>query len=890
MFNEELIKRAENNDFDAMVELAHCYYLGDGVEVDDDKAFALFGKIIAIDPNHVKTIRNLGCCHRGGYGTAVDNQKAIEYFSKGCDFEDADCLWALAEYLYNGEYIEKDTKKAFELTLKAAEKGVHEAQEKLGEIYREGELVPQDYTEANKWFKLAAEQNNSNAYYWLASAYYNGLGVEKDLPKSSELWEKSAELGHWGSQFITGLNYEKGEGVVQNINTAIEWYTKSAEQGHSDACYNLAQIYRVGIDGATIDTTKAIYYYERAVEFGNLEAMFTLGVLYFNGQCGLSKDEAKAFELWLKGSEANHLGCAKNVGICYKSGAGIEQDTEKAISYFEKALSLGSIDAMVELGAAYDDNGIAVTDYIKSSNYYAEAYASGSEIGAFCLGMMYELGKGVEKDLSRAFELYKFASEKNYPRAVVKMGIFYHDGLGVEKDISKSVECFERAKAMGDPDADNMLAFIYKKDTVADGTDPVKAFEFNLKRANEGDAEAQFLVFKAYDDGVGVEENRELAHEWLKKAADNGHVSSQALMGFYEMLKSRNSSAVEYWEKASAGGNLKAANDLAGLYLDGYEDIPMNKARAIELLSFAVENNYPDSQVVLGRCYLLGNGVEKNPSMGIQLFLKAAETNNEEAQKMLGCCYLHGDGVVKDVNSAISWFEKAAEQGNLFSKFMLAEMFSTDEYVAPQYLRAEQLYREIISKGEGEFYEDSLFSLAYMFTSRTSNHYAAFPLWKELAEKGNSGAQYNLGLCYYHGRGTEKDYNLAKHWWSLSAEQGDEKAKNNLEVLEDEMRNNNYQSSTSSQSGGGCYIATAVYGSYDCPEVWTLRRYRDYTLSESLLGRIFIKTYYSISPTIVRWFGKTKWFNFIWKKVLDRMVGSLRENGVESTPYEDKKY
>ena len=26
---------------------------------------------------------------------------------------------------------------------------------------------------------------------------------------------------------------------------------------------------------------------------------------------------------------------------------------------------------------------------------------------------------------------------------------------------------------------------------------------------------------------------------------------------------------------------------------------------------------------------------------------------------------------------------------------------------------------------------------------------------------------------------------------------------------------------------GGCYVATAVYGSYDCPQVWTLRRVRD---------------------------------------------------------------
>lgn len=86
----------------------------------------------------------------------------------------------------------------------------------------------------------------------------------------------------------------------------------------------------------------------------------------------------------------------------------------------------------------------------------------------------------------------------------------------------------------------------------------------------------------------------------------------------------------------------------------------------------------------------------------------------------------------------------------------------------------------------------------------------------------------------------------------------------------------------------GCYVATAVYGSYDCPEVWTLRRFRDYTLDETFVGRAFIKTYYAISPTLVKWFGKTKWFKAMWKPVLDKMVSKLQSKGVESTPYQDK--
>lgn len=96
------------------------------------------------------------------------------------------------------------------------------------------------------------------------------------------------------------------------------------------------------------------------------------------------------------------------------------------------------------------------------------------------------------------------------------------------------------------------------------------------------------------------------------------------------------------------------------------------------------------------------------------------------------------------------------------------------------------------------------------------------------------------------------------------------------------------QTNTGSSSGGGCYIATSVYGSYDCPEVWTLRRYRDEQLLSSVAGRLFVKIYYAVSPTLVKWFGKTKWFNHFWKNKLDVMVEHLKEEGYDDTPYYDR--
>lgn len=110
-------------------------------------------------------------------------------------------------------------------------------------------------------------------------------------------------------------------------------------------------------------------------------------------------------------------------------------------------------------------------------------------------------------------------------------------------------------------------------------------------------------------------------------------------------------------------------------------------------------------------------------------------------------------------------------------------------------------------------------------------------------------------------------------------------AENKIKKLEPDYRPTIYVYTPS-----GCYVATCVYGSYDCPQVWTLRRYRDNTLAKTWYGRAFIRTYYAISPTIVNMFGGTAWFKKMWKGRLDKMVDKLQSEGVEDTPYNDVEW
>lgn len=78
---------------------------------------------------------------------------------------------------------------------------------------------------------------------------------------------------------------------------------------------------------------------------------------------------------------------------------------------------------------------------------------------------------------------------------------------------------------------------------------------------------------------------------------------------------------------------------------------------------------------------------------------------------------------------------------------------------------------------------------------------------------------------------------------------------------------------------GGCYVATAVYGNYDAPEVLVLRRWRDSYLMSFGAGRIFVQFYYATSPHLVRAFGSRDWFVVPSRVALNRLVRKLRKSG-----------
>lgn len=154
-------------------------------------------------------------------------------------------------------------------------------------------------------------------------------------------------------------------------------------------------------------------------------------------------------------------------------------------------------------------------------------------------------------------------------------------------------------------------------------------------------------------------------------------------------------------------------------------------------------------------------------------------------------------------------------------------------------------------------------------------------------EKGNQWAQANQGQVGYTDYEFSVLSDISQQEILKTAQSEAYHSKFFLERQKIQNTQKSASAKTSEKKSGGCYVATCVYGSYDCPPVWTLRRFRDDVLAQNPFGRSFIRLYYAVSPWAVKHFGKYGWFHRLFKAPLDTFVRKLQQSGIQSTPYND---
>lgn len=104
----------------------------------------------------------------------------------------------------------------------------------------------------------------------------------------------------------------------------------------------------------------------------------------------------------------------------------------------------------------------------------------------------------------------------------------------------------------------------------------------------------------------------------------------------------------------------------------------------------------------------------------------------------------------------------------------------------------------------------------------------------------------------------------------------------NIDIPQDESKKvSPTNTPTSKQESEGCYIATMAYGSYNHPQVMVLRWYRDNVLQRNFWGRLFIRTYYYISPKLVTVLRGHDAINKLIRNILDKKIKRIKEREID---------
>lgn len=83
---------------------------------------------------------------------------------------------------------------------------------------------------------------------------------------------------------------------------------------------------------------------------------------------------------------------------------------------------------------------------------------------------------------------------------------------------------------------------------------------------------------------------------------------------------------------------------------------------------------------------------------------------------------------------------------------------------------------------------------------------------------------------------------------------------------------------TTVKTFSNCFIATAVYGDPCCNEVRVLRSFRDKKLQSNCLGRVFVKTYYIVSPKIAVKLHSLPRISAVIRRFLNKFVALLESD------------
>lgn len=519
--------------------------------------------------------------------------------------------------------------------------------------------------EAEKWLKFPSEAGVPQAMKLMGDLCAAGIGVEKDSVQAFSWYKKAADAGLSTGQYRLGFCYHYAIGTESNLPLAVEWYTKAADQGDLEAMNELATIFLSGEDGVEKNEEKGVELLRAAADGGHGKAQCSLGGLLLNPDLmGVScvRQDIAAGVKWIQESANQFVGTAEFLlATLYVQGIGVDKNLDEAKEMYKRALKHGDLlDGMEEnakekltnLGSSPDDAD-ALNDDCSSMDEGAE-----SRNDSDCLYGSVKFGPNVS-------DLDKEACRKIYaevttgaPGAEYEMGNILSNGMyGICVDKKEAFDWYLKSAEHGFAEAQYVVARFYslgEKDVV-DCNDAEK-FKWYWEAAVQGHDESMLRVADCFYFGSGIDSNKEEAQRWYARAARAGVEGAKSML---KMSEGELQEAYRIVELVPPGLNSHADEEEQEKFRELFKNAKDGDAVA---------------QFQLGHAFIYGDdGAKMIEHHGVVWLKKAAAQGNADAENLLGDCYRNGWGVSEDVVAAKEWYQKAAEKGHQEAKEFLEE-------------------------------------------------------------------------------------------------------------------------------------------------------------------------------------------------------------------------
>ena len=296
-----------------------------------------------------------------------------------------------------------------------------------------------------------------------------------------------------------------------------------------------------------------------------------------------------------------------------------------------------------------------------------------------------------------------------------------------------------------------------------------QAYPICQKQANQGDANALFLLGSLFEDGSGVVQNNKMAVYWFKESALQGNEEAlSSLQNFAENGDDLSQFAL---------GSIYAKGKVDGKDIKEAVHWVQKSAeqRNLEALQWLKSSNIADAQIALGDMFAVGQGVDKNNKKAIYWYKKAANQGDVNAQLRLGRLFESGAGKAKNHKMAVYWFKESALQGNEDALILLQNFAENGDDLSQFALGS------IYAKGKVEG-KDIKEAVHWVQKAAEQRNLEALQWLKSL---NIADAQIALGYMFAVGQGVAQDNVKAVQWFKKAAEKRDNKdAKQALILLD----------------------------------------------------------------------------------------------------------